>query len=123
MKKKYLVISFVSIFVLLNSTGICNQSVDMIDDDSVVVLVGLLDKNAMGGSAYLDCLNSAIRMDSTSSPRTAENVVSSVRPEPVEGFERCSSVPTINLEETTYVFNALHELIQQGEVLACHDIS
>jgi len=69
-------------------------SADFKRNDSVIVLLGLLDKNAMGGSAYLD----------------------------IHGIKQ-GIVPTINLEETSYVFNALHELIQQGEILACHDIS
>lgn len=71
-------------------------SADFKREGSLIILLGSLDVNNMGGSVYLDILNS---------PSLMHGGVPRVSPE----------LPSL--------FEKLYKAIQQGKVLACHDIS
>lgn len=61
---------------------------------STIVLVGEMDTNSLGGSAYLDVIKG-----------------------------KSSRVPQINLKKIKNVFSAIHRGIFQGKIISCHDIS
>lgn len=69
-------------------------SVDFKEPYSYIVFVGVLDPLAMGGSVYYD----------------------------IHGYVG-NFLPKLDLAFLPNVFDAMHRLIQQGSVLACHDIS
>ncbi|MDO8639520.1 MAG: AIR synthase-related protein [bacterium] len=72
-------------------------SSDFKKPDSIIVIVGKMDYEAMGGSVYLD----------------------NCHPELVSG----STVPHVDLKILSKVLTSIYNAIQTGNVLSCHDIS
>ncbi len=69
-------------------------SSDFKKTNSVIYLVGNIDKNTLGGSVYYD----------------------------VQGVLG-KDVPKSNINKLPLVFSAIHKGIQKGEIISCHDVS
>ncbi|MCL4361772.1 phosphoribosylformylglycinamidine synthase subunit PurL [Candidatus Dependentiae bacterium] len=72
-------------------------SADFKKEDSLIVLIGELDFNALGGSTYLNI----------------------VQKESYENYK----IPHVKCEQLPTIFSTVHSLINQGIIKACHDIS